>query len=55
MTFEKKYWSEGEFSLINGEDYNGYVGIYEGEAYIYDTYEKLIKNKTYLTQFNVGE
>lgn len=55
MNFEKKYWSVGEFTLQNGEIYEGYVGIYNGEGYIYDTHDKLIKNTTYYTQFNTSE
>jgi hypothetical protein len=37
MEFEKKYWSVGEFCREDGKDYEGYVGIYENEGYIYDT------------------
>lgn len=55
MEFEKKYWSVGEFCREDGKDYEGYVGIYENEGYIYDTKQKLIKNTTYLTQFNTGK
>jgi len=29
IIFEKKYWSVGEFTRSNGEDYDGYVGIYD--------------------------
>lgn len=54
MNWEKKYWSEGEFTLENGIDYKGYVGIYGGEGYIYDTGEKLVKSTTYYTQFNTS-
>ena len=52
MNFEKKYWSTDEFSYKNGESYEGYVGILDGEGYTYDKKEKLIKNDRYITQFN---
>lgn len=55
MNFEKKYWSIGEFTREDGKEYEGYVGIYNGEGYIYDTKQKLIKNSTYYTQFNTGQ
>lgn len=55
MNFEKKYWSVGEFLREDGKEYEGYVGIYDQEGYIYDTKQKLIKNTTYYTQFNTGE
>lgn len=53
VNYEKKYWSEDEFSL-NGENYKGYVGIYEGDAYVYDTFEPLTKKSTFYTEFNCG-
>lgn len=52
MNFEKKYWSRGEFRYNTGEIYNGYVGIYDGKGYVYDTEELLVKNDSYLTQIN---
>lgn len=55
IIFEKKYWSVGEFTRSNGEDYDGYVGVYDQDGYIYSTKEKLIKKTTYFTQFNVGK
>ena len=53
VNYEKKYWSEDEFSL-NGENYKGYVGIHEGDAYVYDTFEPLTKKSTFYTEFNCG-
>lgn len=29
--------------------YEGYVGIFDGNAYIYDTQEKLVKGDNYYT------
>ena len=55
MNYEKKYWSTGEFLREDGKEYEGYVGIYNKEGYIYDTKQKLVKNPTYFTQFNTGE
>lgn len=55
IVFEKKYWSIGEFTRENGEDYIGYVGIYNGDGYIYSTKEKLIKSTSYHAQFNSGD
>lgn len=55
MNFEKKYWSVGEFTLQNGESYEGYVGILNGDGYIFETHDKLVKTNTYYTQFNCGE
>ena len=52
MTYEKKYWSEKEFTLEDGTPYSGYVGISNNEGYIYDTEEKLKKLDSYQTQFN---
>ena len=49
MNFEKKYWSVGEFLREDGKEYEGYVGIYDGNGYIYDTKQKLTKNTTYFT------
>ena len=54
IDFEKKYWSTNEFSRENGEDYTGYVGIFEQKGYIYDTGEPLINKTTYFTQFNTS-
>ncbi|MBR4889880.1 MAG: hypothetical protein IKU15_01005 [Clostridia bacterium] len=54
MNFEKKYWSSGEFTLKNAENtpYEGYVGIYGGNAYIFDTEELLIPTESYLSKIN---
>ena len=54
IQFQKKYWSVNQFSLENGENYQGYVGIFNGQGYIYDTQQKLKKNTTYFTQFNTS-
>lgn len=54
IDFEKKYWSINEFSRENGEDYTGYVGIFNKQGYIYDTCEPLKNKTTYFTQFNIG-
>lgn len=53
IDYEKKYWSENEFKL-NGENYVGYVGIKDRNAYVFDTAEPLTKNSTFYTQFNCG-
>ncbi len=47
ITYEKKYWSKNEYHLQNGDAYEGYVGIYDGKAYIYDTQEELIVGDNY--------
>ena len=52
MEFEKKYWSKGEFTDSDGNEINGYVGILNGEAYNYKTFEKLIGKDTYLSRIN---
>jgi hypothetical protein len=53
MDFEKKYWSNNEFKL-NGNPYSGYVGIYQNNAYVYDTEELLEKNNTYISRINLS-
>ena len=55
IQFQKKYWSTGQFYRDNGQNYQGYVGIYKENGYIYDTKEKLNKLSSYFTQFNTGE
>lgn len=55
MIFEKKYWSDGEFTRKSGEPYNGYVGIFDSVAYIYDTEEELFKKDSWKTQVNTGQ
>ncbi len=55
MQFEKKYWSKGEFTNSKGDEFNGYVGILDGEAYDYKTYEKLIGKDTYLARINCSK
>lgn len=55
MDFEKKYWSNGEFELSNGEKYVGYVGIYNGDAYIFDTEEILVASETFTSKVNLSE
>lgn len=52
MVFEKKYWSSGEYCKRNGEQYTGYVGIYDRDGYIFETEEKLVKNDNYEAQIN---
>lgn len=52
--YEKKYWSKDEYTL-NGYAYEGYVGIRNNNAYIYDTNEILEKNKSFGAQFNSGK
>ena len=41
MDFDKKYWSKSEFVTEDGDRFNGYVGILNGEAYVFETGEKL--------------
>lgn len=55
MTFDKKYWSEGEFTRKNGESYRGYVGIKDGVGYIFDTEEELDKVDSWKTQMDSSE
>lgn len=52
MNFEKKYWSEGEFTTLSGSNYIGYVGIYKNKAYIYTTEEELYNNDKYICRIN---
>lgn len=52
MEFEKKYWSKGEYKKNGGIDYEGYVGIFERNGYVFDTSELLIKNDNYEAQIN---
>ena len=54
ITYEKKYWSKNEFHLQNGDAYEGYVGVYDGKPYIYDTEEQLIIGDNYYSQHNLG-
>ena len=54
ITYEKKYWSKNEYHLQNGDAYEGYVGIYNGKAYIYDTQEELIAGDNYYSQHNLS-
>ena len=54
MTYEKKYWSKNEFLLPNGDTYQGYVGIYDGKPYIYDTEEELTVGDNYYSQHNLS-
>jgi hypothetical protein len=55
MDFEKKYWSNGEFHKENGEKYFGYVGIYDENAYIFDSEELLVKNNTFNSAINLSK
>ena len=55
MQFEKKYWSKGEFTNSKGDEFNGYVGILDGEAYDYKTFEKLMGKDTYLARINCSK
>lgn len=55
MDFDKKYWSDGDYTKSNGEKYYGYVGVYDGDAYIFDTEEALIPNDTFITKVNLSD
>lgn len=55
MTYEKKYWSKNEYHLQNGDAYEGYVGVYDGKPYIYDTQEELLIGDNYYSQHNLGK
>jgi hypothetical protein len=55
MDFEKKYWSSDEFITSNGDSYTGYVGIYEGNAYNFESEELLKPNDTYVCRINCSE
>lgn len=52
MVYDKKYWSENEYTHKNGTPYNGYVGIFERNGYVYDTEELLIKRDSYSAEIN---
>lgn len=55
MQFEKKYWSKGEFIDSNRNDFNGYVGISDGNAYNYKTLDALTSKNTYLGRINCSK
>lgn len=55
MTYEKKYWSKNEYYLQNGDAYEGYVGIRDRKAYLYDTGEELKVGDNYYSQHNLGK
>lgn len=56
MDFEKKYWSDGEFTYKDsGAPYSGYVGIYDEKGYVFDTEEELISNDTYSTRVHISK
>lgn len=55
VIYQKKYWSENEFTTKSGNPYSGYVGILDGQGYVYSTHDKLIKKNTYITQFNSSQ
>ena len=56
MNFQKKYWSDGEFTHKNsGVKYIGYVGIYDNKPYIFDTEEELENQNTYLSAINTSD
>ena len=56
MKFEKKYWSEGEFTSSQEIDksFTGYVGICNGKAYNFQTKEELIPLSTYINHINTS-
>ena len=56
MKFEKKYWSSGEFALDKeGKNlFQGYVGIFDGDAYVFETGEKLTSLNTYIGRINTS-
>ena len=55
ITYEKKYWSYNEYYTIDGNKYQGYVGIHNGKPYIYDTEEELKIGDNYYSQHNLGK
>lgn len=52
--YNKKYWSEGEYTTASGNAYSGYVGISDNQAYVYDSGTKLSNNSNFLTEFNTS-
>lgn len=56
MNFQKKYWSKNEYKKAEADDtcYEGYVGILDEKAYIYDTEEPLIQTDKYKAQINTS-
>lgn len=54
MTFEKKYWSNNEYTTDpEGKNpFTGFVGIYEGEAYDFKTNNLLYGKNKYLSRIN---
>lgn len=55
MIFEKKYWSSNEYRKKDNSDFNGYVGIFNKEAYDFITKEKLYSKNTYLNYINESD
>ena len=52
MVYDKKYWSKNEYTYKDGTPYEGYVGIFERNGYVYDSEEKLIKKDSYSAEIN---
>lgn len=56
MKFDKKYWSSGEYALDKEckNLFEGYVGILDGDAYVFESGEKLTSLNTYLARINTS-
>lgn len=55
MNFEKKYWSENEYTDKDGNDFKGYVGIFNKEAYNFINEEQLFGKNSYLARINTSK
>lgn len=55
MSYEKKYWSYGEYVLPSGLDYNGYVRVKDGVVYMEGSDVQLTRGGNYLANFNTSE
>jgi len=55
MDFEKKYWSKKEYKTAAGEKYTGYVGIFDGKVYEYDTEKELFGFDSYIARINCSK
>lgn len=55
MSYEKKYWSYGEFVLPSGLEYNGYVRVKDGDVFMEGSDVQLTRSGNYLANFNASE
>lgn len=55
MQFEKKYWSKNEYTDYQGNNFTGYVGIYNGKPYDFISYKELTSKNAYITRINCSD